>query len=99
MALKRKKINQLAFVGLPEDVQGRTATCVLVSLNVALTPKSRLPPKIDGLEDEQRTQKMNVALSRATDITFVLSGLLASDIDLRTATDAQALIASVMQTF
>lgn len=99
VALKREKINQLAFVGLPEDVQGRTATCVLVSLNVALTPKSRLPPKIDGLEDEQRIQKMNVALSRATAFTFVLSGLLASDIDLRTATDEQALIASVLQTF
>ncbi|OYR23303.1 DEAD/DEAH box helicase family protein [Brucella thiophenivorans] len=98
-ALQKAGMRELAFVGLPEDVQGMQADYVLVSLNVALTPTGRLPLEIEGLEDEQCIAKMNVALSRARWTTNIFSGLLATDIDLRTATDAQALIASVLQTF
>lgn len=98
-ALQKAGMSELAFVGLPEDIQGRQADYVLVSLNVALTPTGRLPREIDGLEDEQSIAKMNVALSRARRTTNIFCGLLATDIDLRTASDAQALIASVLQTF
>lgn len=98
-AFQKAKLTDLSFLGLPEDVQGREADCVLVSLNAALTPKGRLPFEIDGFEDEQRVERMNVALSRARQRTIVFSCLLASDIDLRLATDAQALIRSVLQTF
>lgn len=98
-ALHKAGIRDLAFIGLPEDVQGRQADYVLVSLNVALTPTGRLPLEIEGLEDEQCIAKMNVALSRARWKTVLFSGLLATDIDLRVANDAQALIASVLQTF
>lgn len=98
-ALQKAKLTALSFLGLPEDVQGREADCVLVSLNVALTPKGRLPLEFDGFEDEQRIERMNVALTRARHRILVFSCLLASDIDLRLATDAQALIRSVLQTF
>ncbi|MCL8000446.1 hypothetical protein M8994_19755 [Brucella sp. 21LCYQ03] len=98
-ALEKTDLSGLAFVGLPEDIQGREADHVLVSLNVALTPTGRIPLEIDGLEDEQRMAKVNVALSRARWRTILFSGLLATDIDLRIATDAQALIASVLQAF
>ncbi|MEN5300423.1 hypothetical protein ABE530_19130 [Brucella sp. TWI559] len=98
-ALHKAGIRDLAFTGLPEDVQGKQADYVLVSLNVALTPTGRLPLEIEGLEDEQCIAKMNVALSRARWKTVLFSGLLATDIDLRVATDAQTLIASVLQTF
>ena len=97
--LQKAEITELAFVGLTEDIQGREADHVLVSLNVALAPSGRLPRQIDGLEDEQFIAKMNVALSRARWRTILFSGLLATDIDLRIATDAQALIASVLQSF
>lgn len=98
-AFETSDLTNLAFLGLPDEVQGREADCVLVSFNVALTPKGRLPLEIDGLEDEQHIEKMNVALSRSRQRTILFSSLLASDIDLRLATDAQALIKSVLQTF
>lgn len=98
-ALHRVGDPQIEFLGLPEEVQGKEADMVLVSLGAALTNSGRLPTDVAGLNDDQALMKMNVALSRAREQTIVFSSILPSDIDLRLANDAQALIASVLQTF
>ncbi|MEN5300475.1 AAA domain-containing protein [Brucella sp. TWI559] len=98
-ALQKADAPPIAFMGLPEEVQGKEADCVLVSLGAALTQSGRLPSDIAGLNDDQAIMKMNVALSRARSQTIVFSSLQPCDIDLRLANDAQALIASVLQTF
>lgn len=98
-ALRNAGAPHIAFRGLPEEVQGKEADCVLVSLGAALTQSGRLPSEIAGLNDDQAIMKMNVALSRARGYTMVFSSLLSSDIDLRHANDAQAMIASVLETF
>lgn len=97
--IQKLSMPSLEFLGLPEDVQGKEADTVLVSLGTALTKNGRLPSRIEGLNDDQAIMKMNVAMSRARERTIVFSSLLTSDIDLRFANDAQAVIASVLETF
>jgi hypothetical protein len=87
------------FLGLPEQIQGMEADTVLVSVGVALTETGRLPVQTEGLDDDQAIMRMNVALTRAKSRTLVFSSLLPDDIDLRTASGAQIIIRSVLETF
>jgi hypothetical protein len=88
----------LAFRGLPADIMGREADNVYVSFGVAFNLKNRLPAFLDGFEDDQSVQRMNVALSRARRKNVIYSSVIPDDIDLRTATDAQTLLLSVLET-
>lgn len=88
----------LAFRGLPADLMGREADNVYVSFGVAFNLKNRLPAFLDGFEDDQSVQRMNVALSRARRKNVIFSSILPGDIDLRTATDAQTLLLSLLET-
>ncbi|WP_421565888.1 AAA domain-containing protein [Ochrobactrum sp. EDr1-4] len=97
--VQKANLKELRFLGLPEGVQGKDTDCVLFFLNSVFTPEGRLPLEIEGFEDKQRIERMNVALTRARERTIIFSSLLASDIDRRLATDVQALIRSVLQTF
>ena len=77
---------------------GREADNVYVSFGVAFNLKNRLPAFLDGFEDDQSVQRMNVALSRARRKNVIYSSVIPDDIDLRTATDAQTLLLSVLET-
>lgn len=89
---------KLEFKGLPAALLGEEADNVYVSLGVAFNLKNRLPAFLDGFEDDQSVQRMNVALSRARRKNVIFSSILPGDIDLRTATDAQTLLLSLLET-
>ncbi|MCM0752495.1 hypothetical protein DEA98_18830 [Brucella pseudogrignonensis] len=89
---------KLEFKGLPAELLGEEADNVYVSLGVAFNLKNRLPAFLDGFEDDQSVQRMNVALSRARRKNVIFSSILPGDIDLRTATDAQTLMLSLLET-
>lgn len=88
----------LKFAGLPEDIQGKEADHVFISIGASLTAGGKTPTRINGLEDEMGIARMNVALSRALYSHIIFSGLAESDIDLRVATASQAILLSVLKT-
>ncbi|EBY7415748.1 hypothetical protein D6J61_26060 [Salmonella enterica subsp. enterica serovar Alachua] len=92
-------LHRLAFAGLPNEIMGKEADVVFLSLGIALTQKDRLPLTSEGLEGRHAIGAMNIALSRARNQNVIFSSVLPSDIDLRVASDAQVLVLSVLETF
>lgn len=88
---------RLKFAGLPEDIQGKEADHVFISIGASLTAGGKTPSRINGLEDGMGIARMNVALSRALYSNTIFSGLVESDIDLRVATGSQAILLSVLK--
>jgi len=97
--LDAEDLHRLAFAGLPNEIMGKEADVVFVSLGIALTQKDRLPLTSEGLEGRHAIGAMNIALSRARNQNVIFSSVLPSDIDLRVASDSQVLVLSVLETF
>lgn len=93
-----ENIARLKFAGLPEDIQGKEADHVFVSIGAALTAGGKTPRHINGLDDEMGIARMNVILSRALYSNTIFSGIIESDIDLRVASASQAILLSVLKT-
>ncbi|MFI3905688.1 hypothetical protein [Ochrobactrum sp. S1502_03] len=93
-----EQLARLKFAGLPEDIQGKEADHVFISMGAALTAGGKTPTRINGLEDEMGIARMNVALSRALYSNTIFSGLVEDDIDLRVATASQTILLSVLKT-
>ncbi|WP_408914497.1 AAA domain-containing protein [Brucella pseudogrignonensis] len=91
--------SRLEFIGTPDEVLGKQADNVIISLGVALNYKDRLPVTLVGFEDSQAVQRVNVALSRSRLKNIIFSSVVPNDFDLRVATAAQLILLSILETF